>query len=92
MLNLLVSRCQGGYHGQQCLEGGHGEPTTGGLNGDRRQAGSGHRDDTLDAGIEPHDTHAAEPLFGGEADEREGEAVERMGRISDLNALNWWCR
>ena len=73
------------------MDGGQREPTTGRGNGNRGQARCGHRDDALDARIEPYDTDTAEPLFGSEADEREGEAVERMGGIRDLDALSWWC-
>ena len=91
MQNLLVSRCQGGYHGEQRVDGGQREPTAGRGNGDRGQTRGSHRNDALDARIEPHDTDPAEPLFGGKADEREGEAVERVGGISDLDALGWWC-
>ncbi len=55
----------------------------------RHEVGRGDRDEALDAGGNPDDADAAQELFGGDAEARKGQAIERMGGIGDLDLLGW---
>ena len=73
---------------QQRLQSSNGEPTRrkhAVFTGKVRRT---HRDRSLNAWVQPHQTDAAKPLFDRDTNERKAEAVERMGRVSDLNSID----
>ena len=74
---------------QQCLHAGNGKPTSGENVASISKAGSRQWDDTLNAWIEPHHTHAAKTLFGGDSDQRETEPIEGVRWGSDFARIGW---
>lgn len=76
---------------QQRLESSDGEPTCHKDVGVTGKAGRPHRDCSLNAWVQPHQTDTAEALFHGDTNQRKAEAVERMGWISDLNRVGGKC-
>jgi hypothetical protein len=66
-----------------------GETARGGKGQRRHEVGGGDGNETLNARSKPDDTDATKQLFGGDAEARKGQAIERMGRIGDLNLLGW---
>jgi len=88
---LLTHGWERRYHGEERVDGREREPAAGQRNADARKVGGGDRDDALDPRMEPHDTDPAQALFGRNAEEWEGEAVERMGRLSNLDRVDWEC-
>ena len=67
-----------------------GRETAGGGWDERRdEIGRGDGNEMLNARSKPDDTDATKLLFGGDAKARKGQAIERMGRIGDLNLLGW---
>lgn len=79
-------------HRQEGFEAGDGEPARGrrareGI----RQARGRDRNDAFDPWVEPDDTDAAQPLLRGDPNQREREAIQRMGGISDLYCIGRKC-
>ncbi len=66
-----------------------GETARGGKGQRRHEVGGGDGNETLNARSKPDDTDATKLLFGGDAEARKGQAIERMGRIGDLDLLGW---
>ena len=78
---------EGPYHRQQRPGGGQGEPTARPGLGRRCTAeiGGGDGDEALHARVQPDDAGTAEPLFGGDPEEREREPIEGMPRVNNLH-------
>ena len=91
MSGLLASGFHEGYHGEERLDGLQREAAQGRAGRYGGEVRGSHRDDALNPGREPDDTNAAEPLFGSNADKGEGQAVERVGGISDCNRVDGKC-
>ncbi len=73
---------------QQRLQSSNGEPTRRRHSVFTGKVRRTHRDRSLYAWVQPHQTDAAKPLFDRDTNERKAEAVERMGRVSDLNSID----
>ena len=76
---------------QQPLQSSDGEPTRRKNSVFTSKVGCTYRDHSLNAWMQPHHTDATESLFDRDTNQRKTEAVERMGRISDLNRVGWEC-
>jgi hypothetical protein len=62
--------------------------SAGGVLGDAGGAiGCPDGDDALDTWLNPDDARCADVLLGGDADQREGQAVQGMGRVNDPNRV-----
>jgi hypothetical protein len=84
---LLALICPGRYHSQEGMYACHGE-AAGGAEGKRaakRRGSDGN--DALHAGVKPHHTNAAEPLFRRDANQGEGVPIEGMGGVSDCHRI-----
>jgi hypothetical protein len=76
---------------QKRLQSSDGEPTRNWgvvFSGKVRRT---HGDRSLNAWVQPHHTDATESLFDRDTDQRKTEAIEGMGRISDLNSVGGEC-
>jgi hypothetical protein len=76
---------------QKRLQSSHGEPARHGDVGFTGQVGRPHRDGSLNAWVQPHQTDAAEALFHRDPNQWKTEARERMGWISDFNRVSREC-
>jgi hypothetical protein len=85
---LRFSIRKGRYDRQQAPHGGRREPAGRGRDRDVSEAGGRQRDDAFDPGSQPDDTNPPEARLGGHADERQGQAEERVRRIDDLDRVN----
>ena len=80
------------YHRQEGFEAGDGESAGGRWARERvRQTRGRERNDPFDPWVEPHDTDTAQPLLRGHPNQREREAIQRMGGISDLYCIGRKC-
>jgi hypothetical protein len=75
----------------KCLQSSHGEPTRSWDVGFISKICRSHGDNSLNAWVQPHHTNTAKSLFDCHTDQRKAEAIERMGRISDLNRVGGKC-
>jgi hypothetical protein len=75
------------YYRQQAPHGVHRESAGRGGGGNRREAGGRQRDDTRDTGVEPDDTSPAKARLDGHAHQRQGQVVEGVRRINDLDRV-----
>jgi len=73
--NLLIYLYEGGYHSEQGMHARDRQATGRGADRKIAQAGRRDRDDALDPRIEPDHTDAAQPWFGGDANERQAETI-----------------
>ena len=55
------------------------------------KVGRTHRNSALNAWVQPHQTDTTETLFHRDTNQREAEAIERMGRIDHLNCVGREC-
>jgi hypothetical protein len=85
---LRLSVRKGRYYREEAVHGVQREPAGRGRRHDGREARGHQRDDALDAGVEPDDTGPAQARLGGHAHERQGQAVEGVRRIDDLDRVN----
>ncbi len=76
---------------QQRLHSSYGEPTGSRYPAYLSKVCSTHGDHAFNAWVQPHHTDTTESLFHRDADQRKAEAIERMGRICDLNSVGWSC-
>ena len=76
---------------QERLQSSDREPTGTNRSIFTDEVGRTHRDRSLNAWMQPHQTDATKALFHRDANERKAEAKERMGRISDLNRVSGEC-
>jgi hypothetical protein len=76
---------------QKRLQSSDGEPTRRKHAVFTSKVGLTYRDCSLNAWVQPHQTDATESLFDRDTDQRKTEAVEGMGRISDLNDVGGKC-
>jgi hypothetical protein len=74
---------------EQRLQSSDGEPTRRKHSVFTSKVGRTYRDCSLNAWVQPHQTDATESLFDSDTNQRKAEAVERMGRILDLNSVRW---
>lgn len=91
MSGLLASGYQGGYHAEQGLGREKRETAWGSGDRERGQVCGSQGNDALNAGMEPDEANASKALFGGDADEGEGQPVERVGRVSNRNRVDGQC-
>jgi hypothetical protein len=76
---------------QKCLQSSDGEPTRRKYSVFPHKVGRTHRDRSLNAWVQPHQTDATESLFDRDTDQRKAEAVEGMRWVSDLNRVSGEC-
>ena len=76
---------------QKRLQSSNREPAHRGDVGLTGKVGRIHRNGSLNAWVEPHQTDTAKSLFHGDANQRKAEAVKRMGWISDLYRVSGEC-
>jgi hypothetical protein len=76
---------------QKRLQSSNGEPARHRDMGFTGQVGRAHRDGSLNAWMEPHQTDTTEALFHCDTNQWKAEAIERMGWISDLNRVGREC-
>jgi len=80
---------QGSYHRKQPLQRSHRQTSWGRLRRGRiSEVGRTERDHPLDARVNPHYGYSPKELLDGDAHERQGFAVERMGWIDDLDRVH----
>lgn len=84
---LLSTLWEERYHSQHTLHGQAGQTTRvrGGENA--RQTGGRIRHEALHAGSQPDHTGVPDALLGGDPHQREGQAIEGMGGINDLDGV-----
>jgi hypothetical protein len=92
-MRLLLARVSPRrHHSQERFETCHRKTAGRGRErGRAREARGSDRNDPFDAWIEPYDTDAPEPLFRGNPNQREGEAVQRVCWISHLYRIGGKC-
>ena len=91
MSGLLTSGSDRGYHSEQGLDGEKREAAWGRDGRHWGQVRGRQGNGTLNPGMEPDDTNAAKALFGRDTDQGEGQAVERVGGVSNRNRVDGQC-
>lgn len=76
------------YGGHQRLHRRRGESAARGRRHRPAQVRRGHRDEAFHTGLEPYDAGATQARLGANRQQRQGQSVERMGRLSDLDRAN----
>ena len=76
---------------QKRLQSSNGEPAWHRDVGFTGKVGRTHWDGSLNAWVQPYETDTTKPLFHGDTNQRKAQAVEWMGRISNLNIVSREC-